>query len=284
MPGVPNPHRRLRATTKPGRVSAPGSFRAALREANPDLAAQLDDLAARNKAQHDQAEAEAFEFEPPDGPAGVSAPPPRRRTSDPARRHVTEADVVRQIRDALRARGWEVERTTNGLVTSERADGRTARFSAGVRGRADLYVYPGHGVVAFIEAKRPHGGEVSEVQERWHERMQRRGYSTVIATDAESAIRCVERAISDAGIQCCRVPGPPVAPTAKEAVAADAALRAVLLDPHRRHLARARRFVGCDAIAEVSWPTRTLDGIGFVFALQFGAGVAYCATWEASSR
>lgn len=173
------------------RFGKPGDFRAAMRVFKPELAAQLDAMEARDKAALEKMQAEALEVFGPDEKVKL------RRTCDPSRKDVTEAEVVAEIKAACRARGWRTEVMRNGGVEVERG-GRDIHFQMGEHGRADLYVYPAPHLVAFVEVKRPHGGVVSLAQEAWHARRASAGYATGFASSAAEAVAIVERCLAEA--------------------------------------------------------------------------------------
>ena len=99
-----------------------------------------------------------------------------------------EKHAVEAIGKALKARGWTYERTTTAAV--ELPSGHHAQI--GKPGRPDLYVYPGNGLVVFLEVK-SRTGSTSEAQDRWHERARARGYVVEVVRTPEEAYRCFMR-------------------------------------------------------------------------------------------
>ena len=172
----------------------PGTFRAALRELQPERAAQLDAADARAAAARASAEGEQLDLAP--SPAAPRAPrPPSTPRATTAERRVLERDVQRAIVRELERRGWKVMRRGVGMVRTAGGDGA---FSFGERGEADLEVLPGGGLACFLEVKRP-GGRLADHQARWLERRRAAGYVAEVVHSPTEAIAAVERALSQRG-------------------------------------------------------------------------------------
>lgn len=104
--------------------------------------------------------------------------------------HATEAPAQAEIIAACRARGWRVQR-----VVAGKARGGKVRMAED--GHPDVAVFPGSGVVAFLEVKSS-SGEPSDAQLGWAARERPRGYVVEFVRTADEALAAVERAIRGA--------------------------------------------------------------------------------------
>lgn len=167
---------------KQERWAPDGWYREMARKLLPEHAARLDAMDARRAA-----ERAALPPEPEEKPA----PRPRRaRRAAPREGHDLEKHAVKAIERALTARGWDHEVMATGA--GELASGQFVSF--GAPGRPDIYVYPGNGLVVWLEVK-SRTGRTSEAQRRWHERRRARGYVVGVVRTADEAIACVEHAL-----------------------------------------------------------------------------------------
>jgi len=160
----------------------PGSFMRAMREIHPERATRFSAMSARRAA-----EQQAQLVEPDEAPA-----PQTRRTKLPPREGFDQERLaVAAIERALKARGWGFERQTT--AAGKLASGQFAQL--GQPGRPDIYVYPGRGLVVFLEVK-SRTGRTSEVQDRWHARARARGYVVEVVRTPAEALAAVERALN----------------------------------------------------------------------------------------
>jgi len=103
---------------------------------------------------------------------GLLPPKPAIRRQAGRPKGPSEADILRAVRDYLRATGWYVVRIQQGLGCH--------------KGIADLYAIRG-GVQVWIEVKAAHG-RLSEHQERFQDEIEAHGGRYVVAKGVEDVL------------------------------------------------------------------------------------------------
>lgn len=104
-----------------------------------------------------------------------------------------EADVIAQVKNAVRATGLKLQRiNTGGFVLGS---GKTRRFvRTACAGTLDFEGYDNHGRFCAIECKRPkekgrRGGVLSAAQKERIEDIRKKGGVAIVATSGSDALR-----------------------------------------------------------------------------------------------
>jgi hypothetical protein len=100
---------------------------------------------------------------------------------------VSETDVSRGIREALRSIGWTVERLQCGRV---KVSGGWMHLCS--PGTPDLLCMRAPGIVGFIETKVPKTGILSDIQIAWHAWAKKAGINADVAISRQAALNAVK--------------------------------------------------------------------------------------------
>ena len=104
---------------------------------------------------------------------------------------VPESEVVREVKEVIRATGLKLQRINTGCFAV--GEGRNKRFiRTAEAGTLDFEGYDNKGRFCAIECKRPSGGRLSPAQRERIEDINRKGGVAFVAHGGEEALRKLE--------------------------------------------------------------------------------------------